>query len=98
MGLFFPNVRRKARQFEYKPRFYDPEKEAREERRRELCGEDAERVDGAKYVPGQFIRKDMLSRRGYGIKKKKNNGAGRRRVMIGLCLGLLLIIVIRYLM
>lgn len=64
--------RRKPREFEYKPRFYDPEKEARDERRRELFGDQSEspQGDGKEYKPGQYIRKSMYARRGIGVKHK----------------------------
>lgn len=97
MGLIFPNIRRRARQFEYKPRHFDIEKDAREERRKELCGDDTDKVADAAYVPGQYIRRDMLARRGYGKKKQKDN-SGRRRVLIGVCVGLIVVLIIRYLM
>lgn len=75
--LGFGAFRRKPRQFEYKPRYYDPEQEARNERRRELFGDDPEHAHTGEYKPGEFIRRDMLSRRGIGqrgrrTKKPKN--------------------------
>lgn len=39
--IFFSQ--RKPKAFDYKPRYYDPEKECRELRRRELCGPDTYR-------------------------------------------------------
>ncbi len=39
----------KPRQFEYRPRYYDPEKEAREERRRELLGDRADDKHGYRH-------------------------------------------------
>lgn len=53
----------KPRQFDYRPRYYDPEKEAREQRRKQLLGDDAQAPEG-EYVPGQFIRNNMSARRG----------------------------------
>lgn len=53
---------KKPRQFEYKPRFYNPEKEAREERKKELLGIDPEEEKDGEYKPGQYIRKQRLYR------------------------------------
>ena len=54
MGWFTP-YKRRAKSFDYTPRYYDPEKERREQRRRELCGESAAE-DGKGYEAGQYIR------------------------------------------
>ena len=53
MGLFTP-VKKHANKFRYIPRYYDPEKERREQRRRELYGTSSQ--DNGEYVPGQYIR------------------------------------------
>lgn len=57
MGWFNPG--RKPRQFEYKPRHYDPEAEEREARRRMILGEDY--AEG-EYRPGMYIRERRLMR------------------------------------
>lgn len=57
MGWFSPG--RKPRQFEYKPRHYDPEAEEREARRRMILGEDY--AEG-EYRPGMYIREKRLMR------------------------------------
>lgn len=54
----------KPRQFQYIPRFYDPERERREERRRELLGYGAEPIVEGEYTPGQYIRRNVAVRRG----------------------------------
>ena len=46
MGLFTP-VKKHPNRFNYTPRYYDPVKEAREQRRRELRGERGEDIDEA---------------------------------------------------
>lgn len=51
----------KPRQFDYRPRYYDPEKEARERRRAELLGEKTASSD-EEYVPGQLLRNRRLQR------------------------------------
>lgn len=61
MGLFSP-VKRHPNAFRYIPRYYDPEKERREQRRRELHGTCAEQ-DGVEYTPGQYIRTQREARR-----------------------------------
>lgn len=53
MGWFSP-YKRHANSFNYSPRYYDPEKEAREQRRAELRGERLE--DDGEYTPGKYIR------------------------------------------
>lgn len=65
---------RKPRQFDYRPRYFDPEQERRENRKKELLGADYESRYGEKsdapYVPGQYIKRDMLYRRGLAQKGK----------------------------
>jgi len=53
--LGFTPFKKHANRFNYIPRYYDPEKEAREQRRAELRGERAEDAD-REYRPGQYIR------------------------------------------
>ena len=62
--LGFSAFKRKPRQFSYQPRFYDPEKELRDQRRRELLGDDAEEAPEVKkkYVPGSYIRASRMRR------------------------------------
>ena len=51
---------RKPRQFEYKPRHFDPEQEAREARKREVLGADYQKAyencDEQEHKPGETIR------------------------------------------
>ncbi len=54
MGFFSPH-KRHPDPFKYVPRYFDPVKEARNARRRELSGQDSE-TDGEEYKPGQYIR------------------------------------------
>ena len=53
MGWFSP-YKRHANSFNYNPRYYDPAKEAREQRRAELKGERID--DDGEYTPGKYIR------------------------------------------
>ena len=71
--------RQKPREFNYRPRYFDPEKEAREERKRELLGDDA--VDGShddskEYRPGQYIRSRGMRR---GTMYEKHKGKTRNQ-------------------
>ena len=71
---------RKPRQFEYKPRYYDPEKEQREQRRKEL-GLDTEPRPEGQYKPGEYIRGNMRVRRGIG--QRKTSKRSRPLILFG---------------
>ncbi len=76
---------RSARQFEYKPRYFDPEKAARDERRKQLHGEESDEVDPSKvYRPGQYVRMSMYARRGIGSANtsKESSGILKRVIMV----------------
>lgn len=67
----------KPRQFSYKPRFYDPEKEAREKRREELLG--VRPAEGEEYVPGELLRRRRMQRMmedATAARRKKQKGSG----------------------
>lgn len=70
----------KPRRFEYKPRYYDPEKEAREQRRKELLG-DRDADPDAEYVPGDLLRRRKLQRM-----IAADNAAARRKKSSGFVL------------
>lgn len=80
MGFFKVN---RPRQFNYTPRYYDPEKEARAQRRKELLGEDplADAPQG-EYKPGQYIRHSVAARRGSIVTRKHERKPGGGRVLI----------------
>lgn len=59
LGLSGLGLGRKPRQFEYKPRHWDPEAEEREARRRMILGDDY--AEGA-YKPGMYIRERRMLR------------------------------------
>lgn len=71
MSLFAP-YKKRANAFNYTPRFYDPIKEAREQRRRELRGESVE-TDNAEYTPGMYLRTQREARA-----ERRRNNTGRR--------------------
>lgn len=60
MSFFRPH-KTKPRQFNYIPRHYDPVKEEREQRRKELHGTSSEN-DMEEYVPGKYIRTQREAR------------------------------------
>ncbi len=74
--LGFTPFKRHANKFNYIPRYYDPEKEAREQRRAELRGERAEDA-GREYRPGQYIRTQREAR---AARRGREEQRGRVRV------------------
>ena len=91
MGLFSP-AKKHANPFRYTPRFYDPEKERREQRRRELCGRSSE-SDEAEYTPGSYLRTMRDARNMSG----RNAGSARRgSSSLVLMMGIALLVVLVY--
>lgn len=88
MGLFTP-VKKHPNKFNYIPRYYDPEKERREQRRRELRGTSSE-SDNAEYQPGQYIRTLRDARR---AAQSANEGKQKMPSMTILMLLAMLVIV-----
>ncbi len=74
--LGFSPFKKHANKFNYIPRYYDPEKEAREERRAELRGERAEDA-GREYRPGQLIRTQRAAR---AARREREEGRNRTRI------------------
>ena len=60
MGWFSP-YKRHANSFNYTPRYYDPVKEERDQRRKELHGTSA-MDEEEEYVPGKYIRTQREAR------------------------------------
>ncbi len=58
----FKPFKRHANQFKYTPRFYDPEKEAREARRAELRGSRPQGDAEGEYVVGEYLRRQREAR------------------------------------
>lgn len=75
--LGFTPFKKHANKFNYIPRYYDPEKEAREQRRAELRGERAEDAD-REYRPGQYIRTQREAR---AARRAGTEKQGRVRVL-----------------
>ncbi|MCD8172040.1 MAG: hypothetical protein LUD76_01030 [Alistipes sp.] len=76
----------KPRRFNYVPRYYDPEAEAREERRKQVLGITDE--PEGEYVPGQYIRSNMRSRMLDASKQKKSSAAPARFLIMLVLAGL----------
>jgi type VI protein secretion system component VasF len=92
MGLFTP-VKKHANKFRYIPRYYDPEKERREQRRKELHGTSSEQ-EGQEYQPGQYIRTQREARR---VAQSVNEGRRKMPSMFVLML-LAAAVVVLYMM
>lgn len=76
MSIFRP-PKTKPRQFNYVPRYFDPVKEERERRRRELHGTSTE-SDNEEYTPGRYIRTQREAR---DAAREERADAGTRKVM-----------------
>ncbi len=88
MSMFAPH-KKHAHQFTYVPRYYDPAKEAREQRRAELRGERSD--DTTEYTPGKYIRTQREARAAR--RERRGDGQGR---MFKLVLILLAVVLIAY--
>ena len=88
MGLFSPPKRR-PNQFNYIPRYYDPEKERREARRRELRGESSN--DDSPYTPGKYIRTVREARAERKALQKQSNGTPRAVIAFGIAIAVIVI-------
>lgn len=78
---FFRPPKTKPRQFNYIPRHYDPVKEERDRRRRELHGTSA--MDDEPYTPGKYIRTQREARDAADGDRGNFAGVGRI-VLIGI--------------
>lgn len=86
MGWFTP-YKKHANRFNYIPRYFDPQKEAREQRRAELCGERLDQMD-EEYTPGKYIRTQREARN---ARRVQEQSGGRGKVVrLALLLMLLL--------
>lgn len=75
MGWFTP-YKKRANRFNYIPRYFDPQKEAREQRRAELTGRRLD--DNEEYVPGKYIRTQREAR---AARKEQERDQGRTKVL-----------------
>ena len=88
MSFFRPH-KTKPRQFNYIPRHYDPVKEERDRRRRELHGTSTE--DDEAYTPGKYIRTQREARDASRGERTGYEGLGRIAV-IGVAMVLAMLI------
>ena len=89
--LGFTPFKKHANKFNYVPRYYDPEKEAREQRRAELHGERSDQPEG-EYRPGQYIRTQREARG-----SRTRSKAGRRKIWIYMGIAMLIVLFIQIL-
>ncbi len=77
----FKPYKRRANEFKFIPRFYDPQKEERDRRRAELRGSRPEGATEGDYVPGEYIRRqrDARAERSRG---KRQKGSSMSMIMI----------------
>ena len=90
MSFFRPH-KSKPRQFNYIPRYYDPRKEERDRRRRELHGTSSQ--DNEPYAPGNYIRTQREAREASRGERTGYEGLGRiAAIAIVMVLAMLLFI------
>lgn len=83
---------RKPRSFEYKPRHFDDQAEAREERRRAILGEKYGEGD---YQPGVLIREGRMRR----LQERERGGQRRtKRTLIRTAIFFILVVAVLYFM
>lgn len=92
-----PFKTRKPRQFEYRPRYYDPDKEAWEQRQKELFGEEETLTpeDKENYRPGQYVEQLRFRR---GIMAERQRSAKRRPAIMRLALLIALLVLLGWYM
>lgn len=95
MGWFSP-YKRHANSFNYTPRYYDPAKEAREQRRAELRGERKE--DDGEYTPGKYIRAKREARDLKREQEAKKAGSDKRMKMWIMVVALMLLAALIYIL
>ncbi len=79
MGAFTP-FKRHATEFKYTPRYYDPQREAREQRRAEMRGERLDtQAEGDEYRPGQYIKTQSAAR---ATRRASNNAKSKSRTWL----------------
>lgn len=85
--------KRKARQFTYNPRFYDPQKEERDARQR-VNGVINEGSKEKKYIPGSIIRAHRIKRMTYVEEKDSKQKA--RVIIIRFIIAMALLCLVAY--
>ena len=95
MGWFSP-YKRHANSFSYTPRYYDPEKEARNQRRAELKGERLD--DGGEYTPGKYIRAKREARDLRREQETKKGNSDKRMKMWTMGVAVILLVTLIYML
>lgn len=95
MGWFSP-YKRHANSFNYTPRYYDPAKEARDQRRAELRGERKE--DDGEYTPGKYIRAKREARDLKREQEAKKAGSDKKMKMWTMVVALMLLAALIYIL
>lgn len=88
--LGFTPFKKHANRFQYTPRYYDPQKEAREQRRAELSGRRLEDAD-KEYVPGQYIRTQREARAARRAQEAHEGQTRMWKMVVGIALVLLFV-------
>ncbi len=86
----FKPYKRHANEFKYTPRFYDPEKEAREERRAELRGSRPASERDGEYVAGEYLRRQREARQARRGAKSASKGRSMGFMVVGIVIIFLL--------
>lgn len=89
--MLFTPYKKHANKFSYTPRYFNPEKEEREQRRAELCGTTSGDAD-REYVPGQYLRTQREARSARRFNERGERNRMRVWIMFGLALIMLLFI------
>lgn len=95
MGWFSP-YKRHANSFNYTPRYYDPAKEAREQRRAELRGTKLD--DDSEYTPGKYIRAKREARDLKREQEAKKSKSDKRMKMWTMVVGVMLVAALIYIL
>ncbi len=88
----FGPYKRRANEFKYTPRFYDPQKEERDRRRAELRGSRPEGEEGSDYIPGEYIRRQREARAG----RRGAKRGGTQRSMWFMVMGVAIVFLLSY--
>lgn len=91
------SIRRKPRQFSYNPRYYDPEEEARNQRRIELGHQPLEKEDkvAKEHKPGDLLRarsQQRMQKAERELAARKKSNATRLLFVALLIVGFLLLV------
>ena len=95
MGWFSP-YKRHANSFNYTPRYYDPAKEEREQRRAEMRGERLD--DSGEYTPGKYIKAKREARDLRKEQEAKKGKSDKQMKMWTMGVALMLLFVLIYLL